>query len=335
MQRLGITDSHYMRTRGAARTGAAPRDLDPAVNPQLTVDATHGRGSESIAGPQHDQHHPLQRTTARPSAHSASLNASPASPVARDGSHSARSSRTALNSQRLTPNQLAFVEQVENRLRLKADAASHNPSGSGDAGAHPLISDESNKLESPHESAGPSQQQPPIEGWPRDELEELRSQVAERDAQLAAMREKLSTASPEPLAPAEPRGGYELSVYQLGSKGMSLETGKQGFPHPAPPSGQRPIQPSTVVQPRFGWATPDVRPMGPRGLSPQPGPLHENEHPQRGERAHLRTIKPLTGEEVKANRIKLSPEKIAPWWQMLRAFLIARVPEFRIVLSCG
>ena len=155
MQRLGITDSHYMRTRGAARSGAAPRDLDPAVNPQLTVDATHGRGSESIAGPQHDQHHPLQRTTARPSAHSASLNASPASPVDRDGSHSARSSRTALNSQRLTPSQLAFVEQVENKLRLKADSASRNPSGSGDAGAHPLISDESNKLVSPRESAGP------------------------------------------------------------------------------------------------------------------------------------------------------------------------------------
>ena len=73
--------------------------------------------------------------------------------------------------------------------------------------------------------------------------------------------------------------------------------------------------------------------MGPRGLSPQPGPLYENEHPQRGERAHLRTIKPLTGEEVKANRIKLSPEKITTWWQMLRAFLIARVPELRIVLS--
>ena len=41
MQSLGITDSHYMRTRGAARTGAAPRDLDPAVSPTLTVGATH------------------------------------------------------------------------------------------------------------------------------------------------------------------------------------------------------------------------------------------------------------------------------------------------------
>ena len=41
MQSLGITDSHYMRTRGAARTSAAPRDLDPAVSPTLTVGATH------------------------------------------------------------------------------------------------------------------------------------------------------------------------------------------------------------------------------------------------------------------------------------------------------
>ena len=70
--------------------------------------------------------------------------------------------------------------------------------------------------------------------------------------------------------------------------------------------------------------------MGPRGLSPQPGLLYENEHPQRGERTHPRTTKPLTGEEVKAHRIKLSPEKIAPWWQMLRAFLIARVPELKM-----
>ena len=62
--------------------------------------------------------------------------------------------------------------------------------------------------------------------------------MAERDERLAAMRELLSTASPEPPAPAEQRGGYELSVYQLGSKGVSLETGKQGVPHPAPPSGQ-------------------------------------------------------------------------------------------------
>ena len=36
---------------------------------------------------------------------------------------------------------------------------------------------------------------------------------------------------------------------------------------------------------------------------------------------------------MKANRIKLSPEKITTWWQMLRAFLIARVPELKIVLS--
>ena len=79
--------------------------------------------------------------------------------------------------------------------------------------------------------------------------------------------------------------------------------------------------------------------MGPRGFSPQrgflppPGSLPENEHPQHGERTHLRTIKPFTGEEVKANRIKLSPEKITAWWHMLRAFLIARVPELRVILS--
>ena len=36
---------------------------------------------------------------------------------------------------------------------------------------------------------------------------------------------------------------------------------------------------------------------------------------------------------MKANRIKLSPEKITAWWQMLRAFLIARVPELKVVLS--
>ena len=40
MQRLGIADSRYMRTRGAARTGAAPRALDPAASPTLTVGAT-------------------------------------------------------------------------------------------------------------------------------------------------------------------------------------------------------------------------------------------------------------------------------------------------------
>ena len=198
MQRLGTTDSHYMRTRGAARTSAAPRDLGPAVSPRLTVGATHGSGSESIAGPQHDQHHPLQRTTARPSAHSASLNASPASPVDRDGSHSARSSRTALNSQRLTPNQLAFVEQVENRLRLKADAASRNPSGSGDAGAQRLISEESPQLVSPRGSASASQRQPSVEDWHRDELEKLRAEVAERDERLAAMHDLLDAMSPEP-----------------------------------------------------------------------------------------------------------------------------------------
>ena len=36
---------------------------------------------------------------------------------------------------------------------------------------------------------------------------------------------------------------------------------------------------------------------------------------------------------MKANRIKLAPEKITAWWHMLRAFLIARVPELKVVLS--
>ena len=241
MQRLGITDSHYMRTRGAARTGAAPRDLDPAVSPTLTVGATHGRGSEPITGPQQVQHHPLQQPTARQPTHSASPSVTHAPATAHDGSRDARGSRTARSTPQLTPTQKSFVDYVESKIAYEAGLGSRASIGSGDAGAHPLNSAESNKLESSPKRASPGQQQPPIERWPRDELEELRSLVAERDAQLAAMREKLSTASPEPLAPAEPRGGYELSVYQLGSKGVSLETGKQGVPHPAPPSGQRPI----------------------------------------------------------------------------------------------
>ena len=63
-------------------------------------------------------------------------------------------------------------------------------------------------------------------------------------------------------------------------------------------------------------------------MSP-PGPLSENEHPQHRARFQQRSIKPLTGEEVKANKIRLAPEKITAWWHMLRAFLIARVPELR------
>ena len=161
------------------------------------------------------------------------------------------------------------MDYVETKIRYEAGLGSRATTGSGDAGAHLSNSAESNELESSPERASPGQQPPPIEGWPRDELEELRSRVAERDAQLAAMREKLSQTSPGPLAPAEPRGGYELTVYQPGGKSVSLETGKQGVSHPAPPSGQRPLQPSTVVQPRFGRVTPGVRPMGPRGLSPQ------------------------------------------------------------------
>ena len=159
--RQGLSESltrDGMRTRGAVRAMQHPEAPASVTSPQLAVGATHGRGSESIAGPQQDQHHPLQRTTARPSVNSASLNASPASPVDRDGLRSARSSRTALNSHRLTPPQLASEEQVESRMRLKArGAASRNPSGSGDAGAQGLISEESPKLVSPRGSAGASQ----------------------------------------------------------------------------------------------------------------------------------------------------------------------------------
>ena len=93
-------------------------------------------------------------------------------------------------------------------------------SGSGDAGAHHLISDESPKLVSPRGSAGPSQRQPPIEDWHRDELEKLRAEVAERDERLAAMHDLLDAMSPVPPGHAEPREGYELSVYQPGSESV-------------------------------------------------------------------------------------------------------------------
>ena len=212
MQSLGITDSHYMRTRGAARTGAAPRALDPAASPTLTVGATHGRGSEPITGPQQVQHHPLQQPTARQPTHSASLSAIHTSAITQDGSHDARGSRTARSTPQLTPSQQSFVDYVETKIRHEAGLGSRATTGSGDAGAHLSNSTESNELESSPERASPGQQQPPAEGWPRDELEELRSRVAERDAQLAAMREKLSQTSPGPLAPAEPRGGYELDT---------------------------------------------------------------------------------------------------------------------------
>ena len=131
-KRQGLSESptrDRMRTRGAVRAVQHPETPASVTSPRLTVDATHGRGSESIAGPQQDQHHPLQRTTARPSVSSASLNASPASPVDRDESRGARSSRTALNSHQLTPTQLAFVSQVEMRLDLKADEGSRTTGG--------------------------------------------------------------------------------------------------------------------------------------------------------------------------------------------------------------
>ena len=52
---LGISGPEYMRTRGAARAGAAPRALNPAASPTLIVGATHGRGSEPIAGKADDK----------------------------------------------------------------------------------------------------------------------------------------------------------------------------------------------------------------------------------------------------------------------------------------
>ena len=146
-----------------------PETPASATSPRLTVGVTHGRGSESIAGPQQDQHHPLQQTTARPSGSSTSLNASPASPVNSDGSRGARSSRTELNSQQLTPSQLAFVKRVEHKMRLEAGAESRPLSGSGDAGAPRLISEESTELVSPQGSAGASRQQHAVENWQRNE----------------------------------------------------------------------------------------------------------------------------------------------------------------------
>ena len=147
MQSLGIAGTDYMRTRGAARAGAAPRALDPAASPTLNVGATHGRGSEPIAGPQQVQHHPLQQPTARQTAHSASLNAILTSPFTLDGSQDARSSRTALDSQQLTPSQQSFVDHVESKMRLEAGLESRATTGSGDAGAHPSSPAEGNELE--------------------------------------------------------------------------------------------------------------------------------------------------------------------------------------------
>ena len=208
---LGIAGSEYMRTRGAARAGAAPRALDPAASPTLTVGATHGRGSEPITGPQQVQHHPLQQPTARQPTHSASLSAIHAPATAHDGSHDARGSRTARSTPQLTPSQQSFVDYVETKIRYEAGLGSRASIGSGDAGAHLSNSTESNELESSPERASPGQQPPPIEGWPRDELDEMRSLVAERDAQLAAMREKLSQTSPGPLAPRLPNRGEDTS----------------------------------------------------------------------------------------------------------------------------
>ena len=132
MQSLGIADSQYMRTRGAARAGAAPRVLDPAASPTLNVGATHGRGSEPITGPQQVQHHPLQQPTARQPTHSASLSAIHAPATAHDGSHDARGSRTARSTPQLTPSQQSFVDYVETKIRYEAGLGSRASIGSGE-----------------------------------------------------------------------------------------------------------------------------------------------------------------------------------------------------------
>ena len=41
----------------------------------------------------------------------------------------------------------------------------------------------------------------------------------------------------------------------------------------------------------------------------------------------------MTREEIRAHRVQLAPERISPWWSMLRPFLIARVPELATVLA--
>ena len=233
MQSLGITDSHYMRTRGAARTGAAPRDLDPAVSPTLTVGATHGRGSEPIAGPHQVQHHPLQQPTARQTAHRASLDTTFASPITQDVSPSVRSSRTALRSQRLTPTQLEFVSQVENRLNLKADAASQAMRGAGDAGVTLLSPAVGDECKASHVRASPARPQPLAATQHRSELETLRCRLNEQQEQLATMSEKIgrvTRAPPGSLTTAEQQGGFG----PIKGDGTSPETGTLAFPHPAP-----------------------------------------------------------------------------------------------------
>ena len=45
MQSLEIAGTDYMRTRGAARAGAAPRVLDQAASPTLNVGATQYKTS--------------------------------------------------------------------------------------------------------------------------------------------------------------------------------------------------------------------------------------------------------------------------------------------------
>ena len=119
-------------------------------------------------------------------------------------------------------------------MRLEAGATSHNPSGSGDAGAQRLISEESPKLVSPRGSAGASQRQPSVEDWHRDELERLRAEVAERDEALAAMHDLLNTMQPVPPEPAGPRERHELNVSAYHDSRALVAPKPQGTAQPSP-----------------------------------------------------------------------------------------------------
>ena len=122
----------------------------------------------------------------------------------------------------ISTSQQSFVELVESRMRLEAGLGSRATTGSGDAGAHPSSPAEGNELEGSPEHASPGRPQPPAGSQPRSELEELRYRLAEQEEQLAWMNEKLARVSPGPPAPAERQGGYELTVYQPKSTGISL-----------------------------------------------------------------------------------------------------------------
>ena len=239
-----------------------PETPASVTSPRLTVGATHGRGSESIAGPQQDQHHPLQRTTARPSVSSASLNASPASPVDEDGLRSARSSRTALNSHQLTPTQLAFVRQLESRLTLKADRGSRATGGTGEAGVDrlsPRVGSECGGSPGGVSSARP---QPLAATQHQNELEILRCRLNEREEQLVKMTERIgriTQTQPGSATTATRQGGFG----PIKGDGTSPETGALAFPQytsaPAtersPPAAPTPrkkggVEPTESVRPK-------------------------------------------------------------------------------------